>query len=100
MDSRFKCAGNRGIFSGIDSDLSRLSTHIFILFLFAFFGTAHFTNQIYWLFMGTYMKGIDEGGVAGGRNGHPEGKIAGRCISHGRASYEEQLMGRGAREAR
>ena len=50
--------------------------------------------------MGTYMKGIDEGGVAGGRDGHPEGKIAGRCISHGRASYEEQLMGRGSREAR
>ena len=61
---------------------------------------AHFTNQIYWLFMGTYMKGVDEGGVAGGRDGHPEGKIAGQCISHGQASYEEQLMGRGTQEAR
>ena len=50
--------------------------------------------------MGTYMKGIDEGGVAGGWDGHPEGKIAGECISHGWASYEEQLMGRGAWEAR
>src|ERR1700743_2106447 len=100
MDSRFKCARNRGVFSGIDSDLSRLSTHIFVLFLFAFFGMAHFTNQIYWLFMGTYMKGIDEGGVAGSRDGHPEGKIARQCISHGWTSYEEQLMGRGTWEAR
>ena len=31
--------------------------------------------------MGTYMKGIDEGGVTGGQDGHPEGKIARRCIS-------------------
>ena len=61
---------------------------------------AHFINQIYWLFMGTYIKEIDEGGVTGGWDGHPEGKIARWCISHGQASYEEQLMGRGAWEAR
>ena len=49
---------------------------------------------------GYMQKGIDEGGVAGGQDRHPEGKIAGGCISHGQASYEEQLMGRGTREAR
>ena len=100
MNSRFSYARNRGIFSGIVSNLCGLSTHLFILFLFAFFGMAHFTDQIYWLFMGTYIKGIDEGGVAGGWDGHPEGNIAGGCISHDWASYKEQLMGRGAWEAR
>ena len=49
---------------------------------------------------GYIQKGIDEGGVPGGWDRHPEGKIARGCISHGRASYKEQLMGRGAWEAR
>ena len=48
---------------------------------------------------GYIQKGIDEVGVARGRDGHPEGKIAGESISHGWASYEEQLMGGGAQEA-
>ena len=59
MNSRLNCAGNCTIFSGIDNNLCRLSTHIFILLLFAFFGMAYFTNQIYLLYIGAYIKAIN-----------------------------------------
>ena len=51
---------------------------------------------IYWYI----QKGIDAVGVAGGRDGHPEEKIARGCISHGWASYKGHLMERGTWEAR
>ena len=37
----------------------------------------------------TYIKGVNKGGVAGGRDGYPEGEIAGGRISHGWASSQK-----------
>ena len=83
MNSGLNYVGNHGVFSGIAADLCRVSNHIFFVFLFAFSGTAHFTNKIYWLLIGAYIQGILKGGAVGGRDGYPEGKIAEGSISHG-----------------
>ena len=54
---------------------------------------------MYWLYTGAYIKGIHKGGLAGGWDEHPEGKIPRGNISRSWASYQEQLMGRGTQEA-
>ena len=85
MNSRLRlnCAGNRDIFSGINSDLCKLSNHIFFVFLFTLFWAVHFTNHIYWLYIGTNIEGIHKGQVVGGWDGYLEGEIARGSISHG-----------------
>ena len=73
---------------------------IFLSYFYSHFCGRHILQIKYIAIYGYIQKGIDAVGVAGGRDGHPEEKIAEGCISHGRASYEGQLMGRGTQEAR
>ena len=73
---------------------------IFLSYFIHIFVDGTFCKSNILAIYGYIQKGIDAVGVAGGQDGHPEEKIAGGCISHGQASYEKQLMGRGAREAR
>ena len=84
MDSGLNYSGNCAVFSGINSDMCRLSNHTFFVFLFAFLWNHTFYKSNILVVNNAYIKGINKGGVAGR---YPEGKIARGNISHSQASY-------------